>query len=143
MKAFTNKAHEQQKIDDISDQQLQIDNAKAYNTQGKYINKSYSIELKKDLETFRKVWYIAACMDTEDSTVYEVFYNSNIDYDEKTKVVSSALNLYTKKRKEIIKLAAGDVEGLTDQQEVALCGAIFRVAIAVPAVLALNGQGLE
>ena len=141
MKSINNKAHKESKKKDVDNIKSQLFFANSYNNQGKNIQKYYNIELRRDIETFRKVWYIASCMDTEDSTVYEVFFESELTDQKKTKIITSALELYSKKRKEIIKTAVINApEDMEESQEVALCGAIFRIAVAVPAMLALNGK---
>ena len=112
-----------------------------YDDQNKKIKKLLNVELKDDMETIRKVWKITADMMTEDSCVYDVIFSGKIADKEKDLIVHAALRLHNKKRKEIVKLATGKTD-LDIEQEVALCGAFFRYAVASPLLLALDGKGV-
>ena len=132
-----NLEHEESK----SMEEVQSFAAMQYDNQNKQIKKTLNVELKDDMETCRKVWKITADMITEDSCVYDVIFSDKITDKEKDEIVHSALRLHNKKRKEIVKITTGKT-GLDKDQEVALCGAFFRYAVASPLLLALDGKGL-
>lgn len=130
-------------------ERAQIEANQAYVKQLNNINEDIAdsgreVVIKDDIETFRKIFKISADMTTEDSNVFKMLYygENKFKLEEIDEIIQNALRLHTKKRKEIVKLATGETD-LTTQQEVALCGAIFRVAVAVPALLELDGRSLS
>jgi len=126
--------------------QQQIDANQAYNKQLNYINEGLEekeVVLSDDIETYRKILKITADMTTEDSNIFKIIYTdqSKVKAEDRDEIIHAALRFHNKKRKEIVKIATGRND-FTKDQEVALCGALFRLAVAVPAMLALDGKSL-
>lgn len=101
-------------------------------------------ELKTDIETYRKVFLIMDTMVLEGgSSLYiDMFFNEKMTDAEKDKRAHKCLAFFEDKRKEICFLATGKKD-FTPEQEVALCGAIFRIGVCVPALLSFDGINIQ